>query len=60
MSKTYQIVKNNTTYNIIEINTGNIVFDTGCRTTAASVARRLNGGCGFRGWTPTFILQAAA
>ncbi len=59
-NKIYQIVREDMSYKVIEQSTGNAVFYVPDKSRALSVAKRLNGGCGFRGWTPTFMLQAIA
>lgn len=53
----YKIVNNATMFDIVEIQTDNIIKTFSKQNEARQFLRNLNKGIGFCGWTPSFFLQ---
>jgi hypothetical protein len=52
----YKVIENNSLFSVIETQTEQVISIFEQRADAKQLSKQLNLGCGFDGWTPTFIL----
>lgn len=57
MATNYKIQMNKTLFDVIETQTGHVVFTHSSSSEAKKVMRHLNLGGSFDGWTPDFFMK---
>jgi hypothetical protein len=52
----YKLQKQNNTFDVVELASGNLIKSFKTHDEANNLYRRLKNGIGFEGWTPAFVL----
>ena len=60
MATNYKVIQNNSVYQVVEAQTGHVVFQHSQQSEAKKMMRHLNLGGSFDGWTPGFFLKSTS